>query len=90
MILSDEKISHIVHLIFEGLRKAEMVEFLNEAEALKEAKKISLKYVSMLSQVHELSLQRIRSMKNAPPERSSQWETLYHKFYEEEMHKKGG
>ena len=89
-MLSEEKIFHITHLILDGIWKDDMVEYPNEDETMREAKKVLLKYISQLTNVGEIAKERIRSQKNAPPESSPQWEVLYKKYYEEELRKHGG
>jgi len=89
-MLSDEKISHIVHLLLEGLALEQMVELPKKDLAMREGKQICTKFISSLSACEEIAKQRIRSQKNPPPENSSQWDILYSKYFEEEMKKKRG
>ncbi len=89
-MISEEKIVHILHLMVDGLEKAGLATYSNKDEAIHEAKKVCFSFVSQLGSVADLARQRILSQKNPPPENSPQWETLYRKYYEEEMQKKGG
>lgn len=89
-MISEEKMIHIVHLILDGLQKADMVEYPNKDETVRETKRICLGYLSHMSEGTELARRRILSQKSPPPENSPQWETLYRKYYEEELRKKGG
>jgi len=88
-MLSEEKIIHTVHLILNGLKRAGMAEYPREEEAVHEAKKICFAFFSHLNDVGERVRSRILSQKNAPPEHSPQWDTLYWKYYEEELRRKG-
>jgi uncharacterized protein len=81
---------HVVHLMLDGLEKNGMVSYPNKDETVREAKKICLLQLKQMSTVAETARNRILSQKNPPPEKSPQWETLYQKYYEEEMRKKGG
>ena len=89
-MISDEKMGHIIHLMLEGIKKAKLVEFVDEGVAMREAKKVGNFYLTALNSVAEIAAQRINSQKNPPREHSPQWDTLYQKYYEEEMKKKGG
>lgn len=89
-MLSDEKISHVVHLMLDGIEKAGMVSYSAKDEAIREARKAFNQFITQLSGAAEAARQRIQSQKNAPPEHSRQWETLYQKYYEEELRKRGG
>lgn len=89
-MLSDDKMTHIVHLMLDGLERAGMVSYPSKEVAVREAKVVCLKHMGQLNKVGELAEARIRSQKNAPLEHSPQWETLYQKYYEEEMRKLGG
>lgn len=89
-MLSEEKVSHLTHLMLDGVWKADMVDFPNEEQAMREAKKILLTFISRLTDVSELATKKIQSQKNPPPKNSPQWEVLYNKYYEEELRKHGG
>lgn len=89
-MLSDEKISHVVHLMLDGIEKAGLVAFAAKDEAIREARKAVNQFVTQLGGAAEAARNRILSQKNAPPEHSRQWETLYQKYYEEELRKRGG
>ena len=89
-MLSEEKMSHILHLMLDGVEKAKLATFPDKERAIREARKASFQYISQVNAVAEIARQRVLAMKNPPPEFSSQFDVLYRKFYEEEMKKKGG
>lgn len=89
-MINEEKMTHILNLMVEALAKQGYVEFPDRGRALLEGKKICLLFVKDLQSVGDTALKKVRSQKNAPPEGSPQWETLYNKYFEEEMRKKGG
>ena len=89
-MISEEKMVHICHLMIDGIWKADMVDYPDEDEALREAKKVCLSYITQMNSIGENVRQRIRAQKNPPQENSSQWEVLYQKYYQEEANKKGG
>lgn len=89
-MISDEKMGHIVHLMLDGIKKAGLVEYPREEEAIREGKKTCLLFLGGLNAAQELARKRILSQKNPPLEGSPQWEVLYGKYLEEEIQKKGG
>ena len=89
-MISEEKMIHITHLMIDGIWKEDLVDYSDEDEALKEAKKICVQFVKKMQEVEEIARRRIETQKNAPPVMSPQWEILYKKYYEEEMQKRGG
>lgn len=89
-MISDEKMSHIVHLMMNGLEKEGFVSFSNKEASVREAHKISNLYLGNLKGAAEAARQRILSQKNAPVEKSPQWDNLYQKYLEEELQKRGG
>jgi len=89
-MISEEKMTHIVHLILDGIWKADLVDYPNEQEALQEAKKVCFGYIRQINAAGEAVRNKILSQKNPPIEGTPQWENLYQKYLEEEVHKKGG
>ena len=88
-MISEEKMIHIVHLMIDGIYHADLVDYSDEDEALKEAKKICVHWVAGVTAVTDIVKKRISSQKNAPMESSPQWDILFNKYTEEEMKKKG-
>lgn len=89
-MISEEKMTHIVHLILDGIWKQDLVDYPNEEEALREAKKICFGYIQQINALGDVVTKKILSQKNPPREGTPQWDTLYQKYLEEEVHKKGG
>ncbi|NBX93288.1 MAG: DUF507 family protein [Proteobacteria bacterium] len=89
-MISEEKMIHIVHLMLDGIWKQDLVDYPNEEEALREAKKLSLGYINQINAVGEIVQKKILSQKNPPREGTPQWDTLYQKYLLEEVQKKGG
>lgn len=89
-MISEEKMVHIAHLMIDGIWKADFVDYPDDDAALREAKKVCLQYLTQMNQVTELARKRILSQKNPPIENSRQWETLFQKYFDEELQKKGG
>ena len=88
-MISEEKMTHIVHLIIDGIWKLDMVDYPDEDAAMREAKRVSLEFIRQLNTVGERVAKRIRGLKNPPFENSPQWDILYQKYLEEELNKQG-
>jgi len=89
-MISEEKMGHILHLMLDGIWKADMIDYPQEEEAFREAKKVCLAYINQLNSVTDAARKRILSQKNPPMENTPQWEVLYQKYFEEESNKRGG
>lgn len=89
-MISEEKMIHIIHLMLDGVKKAGLVEFPRQEEAVREGKKACLLYIKHVNDAGDVARARILSQKNPPMEGSPQWENLYQKYLEEEVQKRGG
>ena len=89
-MLSEEKIVHIVHLMIDGIWKSDMVDYPDEDESLREAKRIALKYIGQMNSIGETVTKRIESQQKPPLPHSPQWDVLYQKYYAQELKKHGG
>jgi hypothetical protein len=76
--------------MIDGIWKLDMVDYSDEDEALREAKRVCVQYIKLLDTASEAARKRIRTQKNPPPENSPQWEILFQKYLDEEANKKGG
>ncbi len=89
-MISEEKLVHIVHILIDGLYKADFVDYPDDDAALREAKKVCLQWLSGMNSSDEEARKRIRSQKSPPLEGSPQWENLFQKYMDEELKKRGG
>jgi uncharacterized protein len=89
-MISEEKIVHILRLMMDGLEKGGFATFSDRELAFREARKLCFTFITQWGSVAEAARQRILKQKNHPPEFSSQWETLFQKYYDEEVKKIGG
>jgi len=87
--MSPDKISHIAHLVGDKLYDDDLMDFPDEDDGPKVFKKIFTEYFSREDQAGEKARQKIQSLSNAPFEGSPEWETLYRKYFEEEMRRLG-
>ena len=85
--LSENRISHLAHLVIDGLRKGDLVAFPSEGRALTETKQVLQDFFYRGDQVNEIVRQKIQSLSRHVPPGSREWDILYRKYLEEEMRK---
>jgi len=83
--LSDNRISHLAHLIIDGLWREDLVDFPNEARALAETKTVLREFFSREDRLDEIVRQKIQSLSRPIPPGSREWDILYRKYREEEI-----
>ncbi len=89
MRLSEDRISHISHLILNMLEHNKNVEPLQpEERLLREIKRIITNELRFEDEADEAARRTIRSLSRKIPEGSREWEVLHHKYREEEMHRR--
>ena len=87
MILSEDRISHISHKIHDRIYLDELIEFIDEDEALKIIKQAFTDYLSLHDKIDDIVRAKISSLKKNVLEGMPEWEVLYRKYYEEELNK---
>ena len=85
--LSESRISHLAHLVLDGLRKYQLGEFPNEGRALAETKQVLHDYFQREDYVDEIVRRKIQSLSRHVPPGSREWDVLYRKYFEEESRK---
>ncbi len=88
MRLSEERITHIAHLVCDGIYHDDLVDYPQEDEALLLIKKTLLNYLQIDDQIDNVVRQKVTSLKKGVQEGSREWEILYKKYYEEEAQKR--
>jgi hypothetical protein len=88
MRLSEDRISHIAHIISDGIWKDDLVDFVDDNKVLQEIKGIITNYLKVEDDADEAARRKIRSLKRYIPEGSKEWDILYKKHCQEELDKK--
>ena len=88
MRLSDDRISHIAHLIFDGVWKDDLVDFTDDDRALQEIKRVLSEFLRVEDDADTAARKKIRSLSRDVPEGSREWDILYKKYLQEELNKK--
>ena len=89
MRLSDDRISHLAHLITDAIWKDDLVDYTDDERALSEVKRVMTEYLRVEDQADTVARDKIRSLSRHVPEGSREWDVLYRKYFEEELNKKG-
>ena len=90
MRLSDDKISHLSHVLLKGLLDRGAVTALDEESSIRrEIKRIIMTELKIVDDIDEKVTRKLQSYSKKIYEGSSEWEVMYNKLYEEEAAKKG-
>jgi len=90
MRLSDDKVSHLTHVVLKGLLDKKAVALLAEESAIRrEIKRIIVKELKLAESIDESIRKKLQSYSKKIPEGTPEWEVLYQKFFYEESAKKG-
>ncbi|OGQ57797.1 MAG: hypothetical protein A3J24_02215 [Deltaproteobacteria bacterium RIFCSPLOWO2_02_FULL_53_8] len=88
MRLSEDRISHLAHLITDAIWKDDLVDFQDDNRALSEVKRVLTSYLHIEDEADSAARAKIRSLSRDVPEGSREWEILYRKYFEEALQKK--
>ncbi len=86
MILSEHQISHLAHQVFEGLWRDDLVEFRDEALALRCLKDTLARFLADEEEVDALVRSRLQRQHQIPGSR--EWQVLYDRYFHEEIKKR--
>ncbi|MBI5969609.1 MAG: DUF507 family protein [Deltaproteobacteria bacterium] len=89
MRFSDDRITHIAHLVASGIWDDDLVDWKDEDKALHEIKRVLNDYLRSDDEADTLARNKIRSLSRDVPEGSREWDILYKQYFEEEVKKKG-
>lgn len=89
MILSEERQTHWAHIVTDGLWNDDIVDFTDEDEALRAAKRAIVEFVKEVSDIDKKAREKVASLKRGVVEGTPEWEILYKKYYEEERNRRG-
>jgi len=90
MRLSDDKISHLSHVVLKGLLDKKVITLLeDEGQIRRDIRRVIERELKVADGVDEMVRRKLQSYSKKIYEGGSEWEVLYNKFYEEEAAKKG-
>ena len=88
MRLSDDRISHIAHLISDGIWNDDLVDLVDDNRFLDDIKRTITSFMKIEDDADTSARNKIRSLSRDVPEGSREWDILYKKYFEEEISKK--
>lgn len=88
MMLSDDRKSHFAHLLCDTLYDDDLVDFTEDSVALRYAKDGIDAFLNELESIDGSVRSKILSLKRGVVEGSPEWDTMYKKYYEEEIQRK--
>ena len=89
-MLSDDKISHMSHVILKGLMDKDVVDIIEEEGTVRHAIRRAIElHLRMGHQMEEAVRDKIASLSRHVAEGSSEWDTLYQQYLREEEIKRG-
>lgn len=89
MRFSDDRLSHVAHLIFEHLRDEGLVAYPRDDRGLQGIKDALHHFFRLEDGVDTRVVEKIRSQKRGILEGGRDWEILYQKYFAEEWQKLG-
>ncbi len=90
MKLSDEKISHLTHVLLKRLLERKVITPLaDDVTIRREIKRIIVDELKIAEEIDTIVRKKLESYSKKIYEGSTEWEVLYHKFFTEESTKKG-
>ncbi|NWF52886.1 MAG: DUF507 family protein [Nitrospirae bacterium] len=90
MMLSEDKISHLSHVLFKGLTEKKLIEPIDEESKIRaEIKRVIIAELKIGEEINAIVRKKLLSFSRKIAEGSPEWEVLYKKFYKEEEIKRG-
>ncbi len=90
MMLSEDKISHLSHVLLKSLIAQGLVEPVeDEAAVRREIKRTVVFELKLGEEIEEIVRKKLQSLSKKLVEGSPEWEVLYKKYFREEEIKKG-
>ena len=87
MKFSEDRISHLAHLIVDGVWKDDLADYEDDGKVLQMTKRTLTEYFHLEDKVDDIVRKKIASYSRNIPEGSREWDVMYKKHFEEEMKK---
>lgn len=88
-MISEDRQSHLVHLITDGIWQEDLVDYTDEDRVIRVGKQGMAKFIKELDELDQAARKKVSSLKRNVMEGTPEWEVLYSKYYEEEMKRRG-
>jgi hypothetical protein len=89
MRLSEDRVGHLARLSVDQIWQDDLVDYTNEEQALRSAKKGLQEHVELMAEIDNHARAKVASLKRGVMEGSPEWDVMYSKYFEEEMKRRG-
>lgn len=89
MILSDDRQSHLAHLVTDKVWGDDIADFSDDDEALRATRKAIVLFIREVMEIDTKAREKVASLKRNVMEGTGEWDILYKKYYEEEKNRRG-
>jgi hypothetical protein len=90
MMLSEDKISHLSHVLLKGLMDQDLIDLVDEAsDVRREMKRTIVAELKIGEEIDQLVRKKLQTYSKKLIEGSPEWEVMYKKLFREEEVKKG-
>jgi len=90
MMLSDDKISHLSHVLLKGLAKRKLIEPAEDESKIRtEIKRTIVAELKIGEEIEAIVKRKLQSYSRKIVEGTPEWELMYKKFYKDEEIKRG-
>ncbi len=89
MMISEDRQSHLAHILTDAIWKDDLVDYTDEDQALRLAKKAIFEFVKEDTDIDQRARDKVATLKRGVVEGSPEWDIMYKKYYEEERGKRG-
>ena len=89
MIISEDRQSHLAHILTDAIWEDDLVDYKDEDQALRLAKKAIAEFVKEDTDIDQRARDKVATLKRGVIEGSPEWDIMYKKYYEEERGKRG-
>lgn len=88
-MISDERLSHLAHIIVDGIWNDDLVDYVDEDRAIRAGKRAVSQFKAELQEIERKVHQKIASLKRNVLEGTPEWDVMYTKYFEEELSRRG-
>ncbi|MBI5101491.1 MAG: DUF507 family protein [Nitrospirae bacterium] len=90
MMLSEDKISHLTHVLLKNLMANDLVDLIeDEGDVRREIKKTIVSELRIGEEIDEIVRKKLQSFSKKLVEGTPEWEIMYRKIFREEEIKRG-
>jgi len=87
MIISEDRLFHLAHLVFDVLYNDDLLDFEDEDRVLRNIRQELTDYFKKDEKIDEIIKNKINSLTKKVYEGSIEYDVLYSKYYEQEIKK---